>query len=38
MQTAIDHGLNPSQVQRTEFIVSQPAPKADLNWENSIAN
>ena len=38
MQTAVDHGLIPSQVQRIKSIASQPVPEADLNWENNISN
>ena len=29
MQTAVDHRLNPSQVQRIESIVNRPAPEAE---------
>ena len=38
MQTTVDHGLIPSQVQKIKSIISQSAPEADLNWENNISN
>ena len=38
MQTTVDHGLIPSQVQKIKSIVSPPAPEANLNWKNNTAN